>query len=64
MISDRHIINNKVAMTLKRLQSQLLAFAPEEKAQAIQILTHSFNQRRGITKNSNVCGGNACKVLP
>jgi uncharacterized protein (DUF433 family) len=47
-------------MTLKELQSQLLALTPEEKAQAIQIMTYSFNQSRGITKTPNICGGNAC----
>jgi uncharacterized protein (DUF433 family) len=47
-------------MTLKELQSQLLAYTPEEKAQAIQVLTYSLNQKRGITKTPNVCGGNAC----
>ena len=48
-------------MTLKELETQLLALTPEEKAQAIQILTQSLtNKPLGITKTPGVCGGDAC----
>ena len=48
-------------MTLKDLESQLLALSPTEKAEAIQILAHSLNHNwRGITKMPGVCGGDAC----
>ncbi|MEX0270653.1 DUF433 domain-containing protein [Leptolyngbyaceae cyanobacterium UHCC 1019] len=48
-------------MTLKELQSQLLALSPEEKAQAIQILAASLsNQWVGIEKTLGVMGGDAC----
>jgi uncharacterized protein (DUF433 family) len=48
-------------MTLKELETQLIALTPEEKAQAIQILTQTLtNKPLGITKNSGICGGDAC----
>lgn len=50
-----------VIMALKDLESQLLALSPTEKAEAIQMLAHSLNHIwRGITKTSDVCGGDAC----
>jgi uncharacterized protein (DUF433 family) len=48
-------------MTLKDLETQLLALPPTEKAQGIQLLTQSFGSSwRGIEKTPGVCGGNAC----
>ncbi len=47
-------------MTLKELQSQLLALSLEEKAQAIQILTASLSRVwLGIEKTLGVMGGDA-----
>ncbi|NEO43631.1 MAG: DUF433 domain-containing protein [Moorea sp. SIO4A3] len=48
-------------MTIKQLETQLLALSPTEKTEAIHLLAHSLNQNwRGITKTRNVCGGDAC----
>ena len=48
-------------MTLKELQPQLLALTPEEKAQAIELLTQSLRKFwSGIQKTPGVCGGDAC----
>lgn len=48
-------------MTLKELETQLLALTLTEKAEAIQILTRTLsNGSRGITKTPAVCGGDAC----
>lgn len=48
-------------MTLKELETQLLALTPTEKAEAIQILTQTLtNGSLGITKTPGVCGGDAC----
>ncbi|NJL90346.1 MAG: DUF433 domain-containing protein [Coleofasciculaceae cyanobacterium SM2_1_6] len=48
-------------MTLKELQSQLLALTPEEKSQAIQLLVHSLNNSwLGIEKHPRIMGGDAC----
>jgi uncharacterized protein (DUF433 family) len=48
-------------MTLKELQTQLLALSTEEKAQAIQILAASLsNVWTGIEKTPGVMGGDAC----
>ena len=48
-------------MTVKELETQLLALTPAEKAEAIQILARSINNRwRGITNTPGVCGGDAC----
>lgn len=48
-------------MTLQRLESELLALTPNEKAQAIQMLAQSLgNAWRGIEKTQGVCGGDAC----
>ena len=48
-------------MTLKELETQLLALTPTEKAEAIQILTQTLsNGSLGITQTPGVCGGDAC----
>lgn len=48
-------------MTLQKLEPELLALTPNEKAQAIQILAQSLgNSWRGIEKIPGVCGGDAC----
>jgi uncharacterized protein (DUF433 family) len=48
-------------MTLQDLQPQLLALSPSEKAQAIQLLTHSLSTAgTGIEKTPEVCGWDAC----
>lgn len=48
-------------MTLKELETQLLALTAAEKAQAIQILAQSLsNSWQGIEKTPGVCGGDAC----
>ena len=48
-------------MTLKELETQLLALTLTEKAEAIQILTRTLsNGSLGITKIPDVCGGEAC----
>jgi uncharacterized protein (DUF433 family) len=50
-----------LAMTLKELEPQLLALSPEEKAEAIQLLSKSLIPVwRGIEKTPGVCGGSAC----
>lgn len=47
-------------MTLKELETQLLALTPTEKAEAIQILTQTLSQSsHGIRKTPGVCGGDA-----
>ena len=48
-------------MTLKELETRLLALTSEEKAEAIQILTKTLsNNSLGITKTPDVMGGEAC----
>ncbi len=48
-------------MTLKELEKQLLALTPAEKAEVIQLLTKNLSKGSpGITKTSDVCGGDAC----
>ncbi|GAA6620752.1 hypothetical protein NUACC26_065700 [Scytonema sp. NUACC26] len=48
-------------MTLQKLETELLALTPNEKAQAIQLLVQSLcNSWRGIEKTPGVCGGEAC----
>ena len=50
-------------MSLQSLQIELLSLSPNEKAQAIQILAQSLSSIwRGVEKNPNVCGGDACIV--
>jgi uncharacterized protein (DUF433 family) len=50
-------------MTLKELESQILALTSTEKAQVIQLLSQNVgNARQGIEKTPNVCGGSACVV--
>lgn len=47
-------------MTLKELESQLLALSPSEKVQAIQLLAQSLGSNwQGIEKTPRVCGGEA-----
>ncbi len=47
-------------MTLKELEPQLLALAPDEKVQAIQLLAQSLGSNwQGIEKTPKVCGGEA-----
>jgi uncharacterized protein (DUF433 family) len=47
-------------MTLKELEPQLLALAPDEKVQAIQLLAQSLGRNwQGIEKTPRVCGGEA-----
>jgi uncharacterized protein (DUF433 family) len=48
-------------MTLKKLPPQLLALAPEEKAQARELLAQSLRKLgSGIEKTPGRCGGDAC----
>ena len=48
-------------MALQQIQSQLLALSPDEKTQAIQLLSASLNGHwPGIQKTSGVMGGDAC----
>ncbi len=48
-------------MTLQQIQSQLLALSPDEKTQAIQILSASLDGSwPGIQKTPGVMGGDAC----
>jgi uncharacterized protein (DUF433 family) len=48
-------------MTLQKLESELLALTPNEKAEAIQILAQSLDSHwRGIEKTPGICGGDAC----
>lgn len=48
-------------MTLKELEPQLLALSDDEKAQVIQLLSHSKTLLGlGIEKTPGVCGGSAC----
>lgn len=52
-----------MTMTLKELEAQLLSLNPNEKAEAIRILTQTLsNKSLGITKTPEVCGGDACIV--
>ncbi|NEQ36576.1 MAG: DUF433 domain-containing protein [Okeania sp. SIO3I5] len=48
-------------MTIKELETQLLALTPTEQAEAIEILTKIINNDSSrITKTTGVCGGDAC----
>jgi uncharacterized protein (DUF433 family) len=48
-------------MTLKELETQILALAPAEKAAVIQLLTQSLTPgAQPIKKTPGVCGGDAC----
>lgn len=48
-------------MTFKELENQLLALAPAEKAEVIQLLTQGLGHgSQGITKTPGVMGGDAC----
>ncbi len=48
-------------MTLKELETQLLALAPADKAEVIQLLTQTLtNGSQPIKKTPGVCGGDAC----
>ncbi|HEY9852474.1 MAG TPA: DUF433 domain-containing protein [Leptolyngbyaceae cyanobacterium] len=48
-------------MTLKELETQLLALSDEEKAQVVQLLSHGkIILGRGIEKKPGVGGGSAC----
>ncbi len=48
-------------MTVKELESQLLALTPAEKAEAIQILAESLADNwQEINKTPGVMGGDAC----
>lgn len=50
-------------MTLKEIESQILALSLTEKAQVIQLLSQNVdNPGRGIEKTPNVCGGSACLI--
>jgi uncharacterized protein (DUF433 family) len=50
-------------MTLKELESQILALTSAEKAQVIQLLSQDVgNSGQGIEKTPKVCGGSACVV--
>ena len=48
-------------MTLKELESQLLALSDLEKARVVQLLSKGkITTGRGIEKTPGVCGGSAC----
>ena len=48
-------------MTLKELEAQLLDLTPQEKNQAIELLSQNLGiSGRGIEKTPGVCGGSAC----
>lgn len=48
-------------MTVQQLKNQLLALTPAEQVEAIEILTKVINNdSSGISKNPEVCGGDAC----
>jgi uncharacterized protein (DUF433 family) len=48
-------------MNFKELETQLLSLNPQQRADAIQILVHKLRgESRGITRTSEVMGGNAC----
>jgi len=48
-------------MTLKELETQLLALAPAEKAEVIQLLTQTLTHgSQPIKKTPGICGGDAC----
>ena len=48
-------------MTLKELEAQLLDLSPQEKNQAIELLSQNLGiSGRGIEKTPGVCGGSAC----
>lgn len=65
-VSDRYSLNvtsckGVICMTLQQIQSQLLALSPDEKTQAIQILSASLDGSwPGIQKTPGVMGGDAC----
>jgi hypothetical protein len=49
------------AMTLKELETQLLALSYDEKAKVIQLLSQDKSKLgRGIEKTPGICGGSAC----
>lgn len=48
-------------MTLKELEEKLISLTPDEKFQAIQILSQSLHDRwPGIEKTPGLMGGDAC----
>lgn len=48
-------------MTLKELETQLMALSDKEKAQVVQLLSQGkIVLGRGIVKTPGVCGGSAC----
>jgi uncharacterized protein (DUF433 family) len=48
-------------MTLKELETQILALNPADKAEVIQLLTQTLpNGSQAIKKTPGVCGGDAC----
>ncbi len=48
-------------MSIQELESQLLSLTPDEKVEAIQLLSRSLNRNwRGITKTPGICGEDAC----
>jgi uncharacterized protein (DUF433 family) len=50
-------------MTLKELESKILALTPAEKAQVIQFLSQNVgNAGQGIEKTLDICGGSACLI--
>jgi uncharacterized protein (DUF433 family) len=52
-----------IAMTLKELETQLLSLSPDEKTQAMYLLSQGLNSAwRGVEKTPDVCGGSACVV--
>ncbi len=60
-LSKTDILSVIPQMTLKELETQLLALTLTEKAEAIRILTRTLsNGSLGITKIPDLCGGEAC----
>jgi uncharacterized protein (DUF433 family) len=50
-------------MSVKELESQLVALSPEEQVQVLELLAHELGEQwLGIEKNSAVAGGNACII--
>ncbi len=48
-------------MTLKELESELMALSPLENFELMSMLTKKLNNSvKGINKTPNVCGGDAC----
>lgn len=48
-------------MSIRDIEVQLLSLSPNDKLQALQLLSRSLSQNwRGVSKTPGICGGEAC----